>query len=257
MGQQCSVRWNRQCLHLWRVRIQNEGFSLNSDYIIHLAVIVTMCSFRYTGGARTGDILRYSVSLDKVEKVSSLQNATYGGLALQAKDGTKMYYFGGYYGGGNVQKFDTLTNSTVQLPTTLPTNVFLSGGISMSGTIFLFDGRQRKVMEFGEETLTARIIGDLPFQNSTSVVESTTAISDGKDGVWLFAGDDPKPTNPILLFNTTTEDVYSSSANTSSLPTLCYLPASVSDGRYGYLIGGLGRTTESDGSTHPSNGILR
>jgi hypothetical protein len=94
-------------------------------------------------------------------------------------------------------------------------------------------------MEFSEETGTGRIIGDLPFQNDTSnyIVESTTAISDRKDGVWLFAGNWLKPTNPILLFNTTTKEVYYSSANTTSLPTLYQTPASVSDGRADISLG--------------------
>jgi hypothetical protein len=47
-----------------------------------------------------------------------------------------------------------------------------------------------------------------------------------------------------FLFNTTTKAVYRSSANTTSLPTMYYAPASVSDGRYGYLIGGLGSVEE-------------
>jgi hypothetical protein len=215
-----------------------------------------MCSLRDVEGFKTSNILRYSVSLDKVEKVSSLLEPNYGGLALLAKDGTTIYYFGGSRSVTSVQKFDALTNSTLRLSTILPSDVFLSGGISMSGTIFLFGGRKEKLMEFSEDTATARIIGDLPFQNGTYTVLSTTAIHDGKDGVWLFAGDYAKPTNPVLLFNMTTENVYSSSANTTNFPTLSY-PASISDGHSGYLIGGLGRAKENDGSTNPSNGILR
>jgi hypothetical protein len=94
-----------------------------------------------------------------------------------------MYHFGGIEIYRSVHKFDTLTNSTVRLPNDLPSDVFYSGGVSMSGTIYLFDGRRRKVMEFSEETETARIIGDLPFQNDSSSVYCTTAIPDGKDAV--------------------------------------------------------------------------
>jgi hypothetical protein len=215
-----------------------------------------MCSLRDVEGFKTSNILRYSVSLDKVEKVSSLLEPNYGGLALIVKDGTTIYYFGGSRSVTSVQKFDTLTNSTLRLSTILPSDVFLSGGVSMSGTIFLFGGRKEKLMEFIEDTETARIIGELPFQNGTYTVLSTTAVPDGKDGVWLFAGDYEKPTNPVLLFNTTTKDVSSSSANTTNFPTLSY-PASISDGHFGYLVGGLGRAKENDGSTHQSNGILR
>jgi hypothetical protein len=190
-----------------------------------------------------------------VEKVSSLQEATFGGLALKAKNGKSIYYFGGYGSPTTVQKFDFLTNSVIRLPTELPSKVFLSGGVSMRGTIFLFDGWERHIMEFREKSGTARIIGHLSFQNVTSGVPSTTAIPDGKVGVWLFAGSLHMPPNPVLLFNTTTKDVYSSSANTTLFPTLYAVP--VVDGRFGYLIGGLGLGMESDGSTHSSKGILR
>jgi hypothetical protein len=137
-----------------------------------------MCSIRYypTSGTRTGDILQYSVSLDKVEKVSSLCQATSTGIALKAKDSTTIYYFGGSLSLTSVHKFDSLTNSTVRLPTDLPSSVRYSGGISRTGTIFVFNGLHRKIMEFSEETETAKIIGDLPFQNDTSAVYSTTAI---------------------------------------------------------------------------------
>jgi hypothetical protein len=97
----------------------------------------------------------------------------------------------------------------------------------MSGKIFLLAGRERKVMEFSEETGTAREIGELPFKNGTSLVISTTALHDGKDDVWLFAANYARPTNPILLFNTTTKNVHSSSANTSSFLSLYFAPAPV------------------------------
>jgi hypothetical protein len=176
---------------------------------------------------------------------------------MLAKDGTTIYYFGGTASPRLVQKFDSINNSTMPLPTALPSQVRYSGGVSMSGTIFLFDGYQRTVMEFSEETETASIIADLPFKNDTSAIGFTSAIPHGADGVWLFAGNGKKPTNPILLFNTTTKDVKILSENTTSLPTFYDVPASVSDGHYGYLIGGLGKAKESDGSTHLSNGILK
>jgi hypothetical protein len=128
--------------------------------------------------------------------------------------------------------------------------------VSSNGTIFIFNGGQRNILEFNQESETGKIIGDLPFQTETSPVNSTTAISNGQDGVWLFAGNNPKATNPVLLFNTENKVVYIPTVNSTSLPTLYYVPASVRDGNHGYLIGGLGNAQESDGSYHPTNGII-
>jgi hypothetical protein len=205
----------------------------------------------------TADILRYSVSFDKIEKVSSLSVATGGATALAADDGTSIYYFGGTEFGTLVQKFDTLTNLTVQLPTRLPSGLQFAGGVSFNGTIYIFDGQHGSILQFNEESETTTIIGHLPFQLGTGIVTSTTVLPFGKDSVWIFAGNDPKASNPILNFNMTSNSVSIPSLNTSSLPTLYLLPSGVSDGKFGYLIGGLGRAPESNGSYHPSNGILR
>jgi hypothetical protein len=144
----------------------------------------------------------------------------------------------------------------VQLPTALPSPVGAAGALSINGTIFIFNGWTRNILEFDQESETATIIGDLPFQTGTSTVSSTTAIPNGQDGVWLFAGNDPKASNPVLIFNTVNKAVTIPTVNTTSLPTLYYTPASVWSSRHGYLIGGLGSAQESDGSYHPSNGIL-
>jgi hypothetical protein len=164
-------------------------------------------------------------------------------------------YRSGY--GAIVQKFDTLTNLTVELPTRLPSGLQFAGGVSLSGTIYLFDGQHRSILQFNEESEIAIIIGDLPFQLGTGTVLSTTVIPFRKDSVWIFAGNNPKASNPILNFNMTSKSVSIPSLDTSSLPTLYILPSGVSDGKFGYLIGGLGRAPESNGSYHPSNGILR
>jgi hypothetical protein len=208
---------------------------------------------RYTGTEHVADILRYSISLDKIEKVSSLSTATDLGLALQSSDRKYIYFFGGTV----VHKFNMETNFTVQLPTALPSPVRQAGGVSTNGTLFIFNGKQRNVLEFNTELEIARIIGDLPFGNGTTTVYSTTAMQNGQDGVWLFAGNQTKASNPLLLFNTENKSVYiPTSANSTLLPTLHYGPASVSDGHRGYIIGGIGRSPEDDGSYHPTNGIL-
>jgi hypothetical protein len=154
-----------------------------------------------------------------------------------------------------VHKFNVETYLTVELPTALPSPVTQAAGVSTYGTIFIFNGKERNVLEFSTELESAKIIGDLPFGNGT--VYSTSAIPNGQDGVWLFAGNETKASNPVLLFNTENKSVYiPTSANLSSLPHLYWDPASVSDGHRGYIIGALGRALEEDGSYHPTNGIL-
>jgi hypothetical protein len=210
------------------------------------------------GSSSTADVLRYSISVDKIEKVSSLSTPNYGGLALQSNDGKTIYYFGGSSSSStSVHNFNRKTNVTVRLPTTLPSSVYASSGVSINGSHIIFSGQGRNVLEFSEESEAVKIIGDLPFQVGTPNVYSTTAIPNGQDCVWLFAGNSPRATHPILLFNVTTKDVESQVTNTTSLPTLYKVPVSVSDGRNGYLIGGFGYVSESDGSYYPTNGILR
>jgi hypothetical protein len=218
---------------------------------------VCLCQVnRHTGASSTADVLRYSISLEKIEKVSSLSTPSNGGLALQSNDGKSIYYFGGGSSPTLVHNFNRETNVTVRLPTTLPSSVYVSSGVSINGIHFIFSGRASNVLEFREDSEAVKIIGDLPFRD-TLLVFSTAAIPNGQDGVWLFAGNNLRPTNPILLFNVTTKNVDSRVANTTSLPTLYSVPVSVSDGENGYLIGGLGKMRESDGSYYPTNGILR
>jgi hypothetical protein len=193
-----------------------------------------------------------------VEKVSSLSLAPQGGLVLQSKDGKKIYYFGGYPNNDVVHKFDLITNVAVRLTTVLPSSLLFAGGVSMNGKMFLFDGNGGNVLEFSEETESARIIAELSFFNVTSTVYSVTAFPDNKDGIWLFAGNAGKPTYPILQFNTTTNTVHVPNADTTTLRTLYAVPTSVRDSSHGYLIGGIGRVPEGeDGTYQPSNGIVR
>jgi hypothetical protein len=188
-----------------------------------------------------------------VVKVSNLTLAAHGGLALPANDGKSIYYFQGTV----VHKFDYISNLTVRLPTALPSSVLDAGGMSLNGTIYIFNGGQGTILEFNETSETGRVIGDLPFRPGTLRVSSTTAIPKGNDSIWLFAANYPKAMNPILSFDTETKVVYIPSANSTSPPTLYAVPASAWSNSHGYLIGGLGRVPESNGSYHPENGILR
>jgi hypothetical protein len=156
-----------------------------------------------------------------------------------------------------VHKFNSETNVTVALPKELPSSVINAGGAFVNGKMFIFNGIGRVVLEFDLESETAKIISSLHFQKGDLPVYSTTAISDGKDGVWIIPGNYPPADFPILLFNTTTKLVQIPSDNVYSLPTLYQKPVSVRDGNRGYLIGGLGRRPALDGSYHPSNGVIR
>jgi hypothetical protein len=182
-----------------------------------------------------------------------------GGLALQANDGKSIYYFGGIPTYTIIQKFDTETNSISQLRTILPSTVMFAAGVSnKKGAIFIHNGFTRKIIEFEEATETAKIIADLPFQSSPVI--ATAAIPNGNEdgGVWVFAANKPKSTNPILRFNMVTKAVSIPTGNsTSQFPTLFEMPSTVMDGRNGYIIGGLGKAMESDGSYHSTSGILR
>jgi hypothetical protein len=190
--------------------------------------------------------------------VSSLSTPNYGGLALQSNDGKSIYYFGGTYIPNIVDKFNIETHVTDRLPIILPSPVYFAGGLSINGTMFIFNGRERKLLEFSEELEVAKIIGDIPFQVGLSNVLSTTAISNDKDGsVWLFAGSETRASHPVIMFNVTSKDVDDQVANTTSLPTLYQVPVSISDGKHGYLTGGLGKVKESDGDYYPTNGIIR
>jgi hypothetical protein len=189
--------------------------------------------------------------------VSSLTQTKWGGLALPGSDMKYIYYFGGLVGSKEVHKLNIDTNVTARLPVDLSASVKLSGGVTINGTMFIFNGQGRNILEFNQDFGTGKIIGDLPFLPGGSDVYSTTAIPNGKGDVWIVAGNNPRTNNPVLLFNATTKIVTVPSGNKNSFPTLTHVPASVTDGKHGYIIGGLGRLPESDGSYHRSNGILR
>jgi hypothetical protein len=210
----------------------------------------------------TRDILRYSISNDEIVKVSSMMTDSGGGLAVQGSDSKYIYYFGGTSADFLVQRFNTETSETRLLSAELPSPILHASGLSnKDGSILIYNGRYtRDIIQFEEASETATVIGDLPFQNDESLIFSAAAILSGKENgsVWIFAGNNPKPTNPILLFNTATKTVSIPTGNaTSQFPTLYETPATVTNGRDGFIIGGFGRVAESDGSYHPTNGILK
>jgi predicted glycoside hydrolase/deacetylase ChbG (UPF0249 family) len=100
-----------------------------------------------------------------LEKVSSFSSSTYAGLALPGKDGRTIYFFDGH--SSSVHKFDSITNVTERLSTALPSPLPYAGGVSMNGTMLLFDGQRKNILEFSEETETARVIAELSFDDDT------------------------------------------------------------------------------------------
>jgi N-acetylneuraminic acid mutarotase len=209
----------------------------------------------------TRDILRYSISDDQIRKVSSMMTDSGEGLAVQGSDNKYIYYFGGTSAYTLIQRFDTETTETRQLSAELPSPIMYASGLSnKAGTIFIYNGYTRDIIQFEEASETANVIADLPFQSDPHAVFSAAAIPNGKENVsiWLFAGNNPKVTNPILLFNTVTKTVSIPTGNkTSQFPTLYETPATVTDNKDGYIIGGFGRVAERNGSYHPTNGILK
>jgi hypothetical protein len=209
----------------------------------------------------TTAIFRYSISTDSLQLIESLGKNIGGGVAFRSDDGSSIYYVGGWEQPKLIHEFSTITNNTtIQLSSSLlPSPVEEATAVTINKTAFIFNGRYRNILEFDMESDTARIIAELPFWYGKNTVLSTAAIFDGRDSVWLFAGEFQKPHHPILRFNTTSKLVsIPEQDEASKVPTFCcFLAAgSIWDGQDGYILGGIGRTSESDGSYHPTNGIL-
>jgi hypothetical protein len=206
------------------------------------------------------DILRYDIDSDKVEKVSSLDFGSHGGVAFGSPDGRSIYYLGGvdtYY---SIYKFDTWSNTTQGLTQSLPTQSALAAGIEYEGSGYIFDGFVDDfIIKFNLSTETATRNGELPQGTYSSIA----AIMDTKEKkVWLFRSTSPESTSPestysLLEFDLQTNELHSN-PTFSPLPHFYIKPATVWDGNYGYIIGGFGEYPGSDGSPPPpTNGILR
>jgi hypothetical protein len=205
--------------------------------------------------AHFSDIIRYNITSDKVENVSSLSFPSNGGLALKAMDSQFIYYFGGDNTERTIQKFNPATTVTIKLDTVLPFDVKYAAGAVSFQSAFIFNGRSKNILEFDLESETVKIIGDLSFGNGR--VGSTASVMDSSwKMVWIFPGSYGKITDGAKMFNLETK-LASNPQHRLSFPPLFHSPATVSAGRYGYIIGGIGRKTKSSGIQHPSQGILR
>jgi hypothetical protein len=73
-------------------------------------------------------------------------------------------------------------------------------------------------------------------------------------------GDNPNTNNNLLsIYDLDTKEMseFGGGENSSSLPSLYYYLATVSDGEMGYIIEEFGEVPETDGSFHPTDGIIR
>jgi hypothetical protein len=103
------------------------------------------------GTGQKEDILRYSNTLDKIDKVSLLSTPNQGVLALQTSDGQSIYYFGGDSNNTLVHKFNSETHVSVRLPTAIPSQVETASAVPINGTIFIFNRHQRNILEFNQK----------------------------------------------------------------------------------------------------------
>jgi hypothetical protein len=135
--------------------------------------------------------------MDSLELIESLGKNIGGGVAFRSDDGSSIYYVGGWEQPQLIHKFSTITNTAIRLSSLLPSPVEEATAVTIKKTAFIFNGRYRNILEFDMESDAARIIAELPFWYGKNTVLSTSAIFDGTDSVWLFAGEFQKPHHPI------------------------------------------------------------
>jgi hypothetical protein len=209
---------------------------------------------RHKSNDDSSDILQYNITSDTIKKVSSLSSGSKYGLALKGKESKYIYYFGGDRNRTLIHRFDTATKVTVKLNTVLPSEVHFAAGVTTKHFAFIFNEFKHNILRFNLDSEKVQIVEDLPFVNGS--VGSTACIADSvSKRVWILPGSSSNTPNRAMIFNTISE-IITPHPNVS-VPYLTTNPATVSTGRYGYIIGGIGSVFESDGSKHPSDGILR
>jgi hypothetical protein len=176
-------------------------------------------------------------------------------LALKGNDSKYIYYFGGCNTESAIHRFNLATKSTVKLSAILPTFVYHAAGDTKNQSAFIFNSEHGNIMEFNTTSETVKEIGKMSLGNGP--VFSTASITDSTSTkTWLFSDPYGKPNNSVEIFNFETRLTSNPDQNVS-VPSLSGTPATVSAGRYGYIIGGFGRRTGSGGTKHHSHGILR
>jgi hypothetical protein len=210
---------------------------------------------RSVGSLAVSDILQYNITSDTIQKVSSLSVPTEGGLALKSNDSKYIYHFGGWDARTAIHRFNPEIKATVKLSTLLPSEVFNAAGVTTSQSAFIVNGREENILEFDLATETVKEIGNLSFGNG-KVLSTAIIPYSSFNRVWLFPASLGKLSNRVKMFNSETR-VSSDPHQNISVPSLYYKPVTVSAGRYGYIIGGVGNVPEFVGSKHPSHGILR
>jgi hypothetical protein len=210
---------------------------------------------RYNGNESYADILLYNITSDTIEKVLSLSLATSGGLVLKSKDANFICHFGGTSTRTAIQVLNPAKKITVTLNTVLPSDVLHSDGMTINQTAFICSGRTEKILEFNLASETVKTVGRFLFGNDTVI--STAIITDNTSNrVWLSPGSEGRLNNRVMIYNSESK-LTSTTHQNVSVPSLYFKPATVSTGRYGNIIRGLGRVPEPDGSKHSSKGNSR
>jgi hypothetical protein len=213
------------------------------------------------GSIGRSDIFQYNISSDTIRKVSSLLHPTYGGLALKGKDGKSIYYIGGWETTGLIQNFDIRTRLTRSLnDTSVTSELYIAVGVSVNGTAFIFNSVTGEILEFDMDSETVKKIGSHSvgdwLKGPPAVILDTS-----RNRVWLFPqllGSERDVENYLSVFDTETKEV--SKQNTTVSDYYVYLfqgSATVSVGRYGYIVGGFNLLITNTTRNDDEGGILR
>jgi hypothetical protein len=217
--------------------------------------------FGYGSIGRSSNIFQYNISSDTIQKVSSLLYPTYGGLALKGKDGKSIYYIGGELTEGLIQNFDLRTRLTRSLNDTSVTSAELYSvvGVSVNGTAFIFNTVTGKILEFDMDSETVKKIG-YHSVGDWLLGPPAVILDRSQNRVWLFPellGSRLDAENSLSVFNMETKEVSKQNTTVSNYYVdLSEGSATVSVGRYGYIVGGFSLFTTNK-TRNDEGGIVR
>jgi hypothetical protein len=192
--------------------------------------------------------------------VSSLLYPIYGGLALKGKDGKSIYYIGGGLPENLIQNFDLRTRLTRSLnDTSVTSELYSAVGVSVNGTAFIFNSVTGEILEFDMDSETVEKIGN--HSVSDWLVGPRAVVLDRSGNrVWLFPellDSRLDAENSLSVFNMETKEVSKQNTTVSNYYVdLSEGSATVSVGRYGYIVGGFSLFTTNK-TRNDEGGIVR